>query len=75
MKNSKVLLGVLAGVTAGALLGILLAPEKGARTKRKMMNKGELEKNFDVKKKQVESLISSVENIYEEGKKVVLKNL
>lgn len=44
MKTTKnVLAGVLAGVTAGAVLGVLLAPEKGAETRRKIISKsGEL---------------------------------
>lgn len=41
MKTGKILLGVLAGVAAGALLGILLAPEKGSETRKKISQKGE----------------------------------
>lgn len=41
MKSGNVLLGVLAGVAAGALLGILLAPEKGSVTRKKIVTTGE----------------------------------
>lgn len=42
MNNTgKVLLGILAGAAAGAILGILLAPDKGSETRRKIMKKGE----------------------------------
>ena len=39
MKTDKVVLGVLGGVAAGALLGILFAPEKGEKTRRRIMDK------------------------------------
>jgi len=41
MSSGKVLLGVLAGVAVGALAGILFAPAKGSRTRRRIMKKGE----------------------------------
>ncbi len=41
MKSGKVLLGVLGGVAAGALVGILFAPQKGARTRRQIVDKSE----------------------------------
>jgi gas vesicle protein len=40
MTNSKVLWGFLAGAAIGGALGILLAPDKGTETRRKIMEKG-----------------------------------
>jgi gas vesicle protein len=40
MKTDKVILGVLGGLAAGAILGILFAPEKGDKTRKKIKNKG-----------------------------------
>ncbi len=40
MNSSKVLLGVLGGVAAGAIAGILFAPAKGARTRKRIMDQG-----------------------------------
>jgi gas vesicle protein len=41
MNSGKVFLGVLAGVAAGALMGILFAPEKGSKTRKQIVSKGE----------------------------------
>ena len=41
MKKSNVVLGVLAGAAVGALLGILFAPDKGSKTRKKIYAKGE----------------------------------
>jgi len=41
MKKGNVVLGLLAGLAAGAVLGILFAPDKGVKTRRKIMHKGE----------------------------------
>ncbi len=41
MSASKVLLGVVVGLAAGALVGILLAPDSGANTRKKISQKGE----------------------------------
>jgi gas vesicle protein len=41
MSSGKVLLGVLAGVAIGATLGILLAPDKGSVTRKKISEKSD----------------------------------
>ncbi len=40
MNSSKVLLGVLGGVAAGAIVGILFAPAKGAKTRKRIVDQG-----------------------------------
>lgn len=39
MNSTKVVLGILGGVAAGALMGILFAPEKGSKTRKKIADK------------------------------------
>lgn len=41
MSASKVLLGVCVGLAAGAMLGVLLAPDSGSNTRKKMSKKGQ----------------------------------
>jgi|SRR6185436_10380803 gas vesicle protein len=41
MSSSKVLLGVVVGIAAGAAIGILMAPDSGANTRRKISKKGQ----------------------------------
>lgn len=77
MKTDKVLLGVLAGVAAGAILGILYAPEKGDKTRRKIKDKstdyadslkGKFESTLDTISKKYDDLKAETKNVYAEGK-------
>jgi gas vesicle protein len=40
MSTSKVIMGFLVGAAVGGALGILLAPDKGSETRRKIKEKG-----------------------------------
>ncbi|EPR65496.1 YtxH domain-containing protein [Cyclobacterium qasimii] len=41
MKSAKIILGTLAGVAIGVQIGLLIAPEKGKTTRKKLSQKGE----------------------------------
>jgi gas vesicle protein len=41
MKTTNILLGVLAGAAVGAIAGVLLAPHKGSKTRKLIVDKGE----------------------------------
>ncbi len=40
MSVGKTVAGAVAGIAAGTILGVLIAPEKGAKTRKKIMKKG-----------------------------------
>jgi gas vesicle protein len=58
MESGKVMLGILGGLAAGALLGILFAPAKGSKTRKKILTKSK-EYGNDLKNK--------FEEIYNDG--------
>lgn len=63
MNSSKLLLGVLGGVAVGALMGILFAPEKGTKTRKKIMNKAN--DSVDTLKGKFDSVLESMNQKYE----------
>lgn len=63
MNSGKLILGVLGGVAAGALLGVLFAPEKGSKTRKKIMNKAN--DGVDVLKDKFDSMLESMNDKYE----------
>ena len=58
MSTGKIVLGVLAGIAAGAALGVLIAPDKGANTRRKIKQSG-----VDLADDLKENVTSAVDNI------------
>lgn len=69
MDAGKVLLGMLAGVAAGALLGVLFAPDKGSRTRKRICREGE-EISDDLKEK-FDAVIDTIEEKFQKVKKDV----
>lgn len=77
MKADKIILGVLGGIAVGALLGVLFAPEKGDKTRKKIVNKSndyadELKDKLDALlgtiNKKYEKIWNEGENLIAEGK-------
>ncbi len=66
MNAGKVILGALAGVAAGAVLGILIAPKRGAVTRRTISIKSKKQVN-DLKNK-FNEFVDSVTEKFEKAK-------
>ena len=73
MKTSTVVLGVLGGVAVGALAGVLFAPAKGTKTRKRIMKKGS-DYTKDLKNK-FEDLYGNIatqyENVMDDAKEFV----
>ncbi|MEP6746265.1 MAG: YtxH domain-containing protein [Bacteroidota bacterium] len=77
MANTKTLLGFLAGAAVGALAGILLAPDKGSETRKKISKKtndlgdtlkGSFSDFVDGIKDSYANMKSEAEDVEEKGK-------
>jgi gas vesicle protein len=66
MSSGKVFLGVLAGAAAGALAGILFAPAKGSKTRKRILKKGE--DYSDAVKEKLNDLLEVVTEKFEKVK-------
>ncbi|MFV8326490.1 YtxH domain-containing protein [Flavobacterium sp. ZS1P14] len=73
MKTDKVILGVLGGLAAGAILGIMLAPDKGDKTRKKIMDKSN--DYADELKDKLDTLLGTInkkyEKIWSEGENII----
>lgn len=73
MKTDKVVLGILGGIATGAMLGILFAPEKGSKTRKRILNKGT--DYVDTLKGKFDNILGTVTNKYEkllkEGEQII----
>jgi gas vesicle protein len=84
MKTGNVFLAVLAGVAAGAIMGVLLAPEKGTETRKKISKAkddmsdeiktrfndfmDDISEKFESVKDEVLDLVDTGKSKYAEGK-------
>ena len=73
MKADKIILGVLGGVAVGALLGVLFAPEKGDKTRKKIIDKSN--DYADELKDKLDTLLGTTnrkyEKIWKEGESLI----
>jgi gas vesicle protein len=72
MNSGKIVLGLLAGVAIGATLGILLAPDKGSSTRKKIVSKKDAyaEELGDTFHDFVNSISKKFQNVKEEANRM-----
>ena len=63
MESNKVVLGVLAGVAVGALAGILFAPAKGVKTRKRIVSQAR--SYTDELQSKIEDLVDDVSEQYD----------
>jgi len=75
MSSGKILTGVLAGMAAGVLIGVLFAPDKGSRTRRRLLAKGENygEELRDQFNEYYEAIADKRDSIIKEGEELMDK--
>jgi gas vesicle protein len=73
MSTGKIVLGVLAGIAAGAALGVLIAPDKGTNTRRKIKQSGA--DLADDLKENVTSVVDNITHKFARYKGTVKENL
>jgi gas vesicle protein len=67
MAKGRFFLGMLAGLAAGAIVGILFAPDKGASTRKKIVDKGA--DIIDKGEGYVDNLKEKINSLLHNGKK------
>lgn len=73
MKNKNVVLGILGGVALGLIAGVLMAPDKGSNTRKKLADQGNgmknnLKNSFD---KWSATISDSVDNLKAEAEEMI----
>lgn len=75
MDSGKIIIGVLSGLAVGSVLGILLAPNKGVDTRKKILGKSdEIKDSLNEKLSQIiDSITEKFENAKDEIEDDALK--
>jgi gas vesicle protein len=72
MKSQKVIAGILIGAAAGVALGLLFAPYKGSKTRRKLVGAGADLK--DTIKDKIDDLVNTIKDRFQNTKNELMEN-
>jgi gas vesicle protein len=72
MKSQKVIAGILIGAAAGAALGLLFAPYKGSKTRRKLAGAGADLK--DAIKDKIDDFVETITDQFQNTRNELMEN-
>ena len=72
MKSQKVIAGILIGAAAGAALGLLFAPYKGSKTRRKLVGAGADLK--DAIKDKIDDFVETITDQFQNTRNELMEN-